>query len=203
MLPARSSATQHMTSDGARPLRADARRNQGRILDAAIDRFGHDPRASMGDIAAAAGVGRVTLYGHFSSREELIEAALVRLLHRGDVVLEEMDLTGDTRHALDRLIEASWLLTAQAGGLLEAARDVLTPLRVQELHDKPAARVVDLIERGQRAGELRSDIPAQWMASALHHLMKGAADDASRGLIEPAAVPRLITALVLPAFSRA
>lgn len=190
-----------MGRDEQRPRRADARKNQERILDAAIDRLGEDPRASMADIAEAAGVGRVTLYGHFPSREALVEAALVRLLDRGDEVLEDVDLTGDSRDALARLVEVSWLLTAQAGALLEAARDVLAPGRIQELHDKPAQRVLGLLERGQRAGELRSDLPATWMASALHHLIKGAAAESSRGLIDPTVVPRLITATVLPAFS--
>ncbi len=190
-----------MTGGEGRPQRADARRNQERILDAAIDRLGQDPQASMADIAAGAGVGRVTLYGHFPSRHELIEAALVRVLDRGDDVLETVDLTGDAPEALGRLIEASWLLTAQAGGLLEAARDVLSSRRVRELHDKPAARVIGLIERGQRAGELRADLSAEWMASALHHLMKGAADEAARGVLEPSDVPRLISALALRAFA--
>ena len=190
-----------MGRDEQRPLRADARQNQERILDAAIDRLGEDPRASVADIAQAAGVGRVTLYGHFPSREALVEAAFVRLLDRGDEVLEQVDLSGDSRDALAQLVEVSWLLTAQAGSLLEAARDVLAPGRVQELHDKPAQRMLGLLERGQQTGELRSDLPAAWMASAVHYLMKGAATESSRGLIDASEIPRLLTATILPAFS--
>lgn len=184
-----------------RPLRADARQNRERIVDAAIHRLAQDPNASVADIAERAGVGRVTLYSHFPSREELVEAALVGVLDRGDAVLAGVDLTGDSRAALARLIEASWLLTAQTGALLDAARAVLPAGRVHELHVKPTERVLDLLRRGQAAGELRSDLPLEWMASALHHLVKGAAVDVSRGTLDPAEVPGLITALVLPAFS--
>lgn len=184
-----------------RPLRADARQNRERIVDAAIHRLAEDPNAPVAEIAERAGVGRVTLYSHFPSREELVEAALVAVLDRGDAVLAGVDLTGDSRAALARLIEASWLLTAQTGALLEAARAVLPAGRVHDLHVKPAERVLDLLRRGQSAGELRSDLALEWMASALHHLIKGAAVDVSRGTLDPAEVPGLITALVVPAFS--
>ena len=52
--------------------RADAQRNIAAILAAAGDCLGRDPGASTSEIAKAAGVGRVTLYGHFPSRAELV-----------------------------------------------------------------------------------------------------------------------------------
>lgn len=190
-----------MGQERSRPLRADARKNQERILDAAIDLLGRDPGASVADIAGAAGVGRVTLYGHFSSRDELVEATLSRVLERGDEVLAALDLSGDSRDGLARLIEASWELTAKAGAVLDAAREALPAARVQELHSKPMERALALLERGQAAGELRSDLPPAWMASALHHLIKGAALDAARGVLDPSDVPGLIISIALPAFS--
>ncbi|MGW3867651.1 TetR/AcrR family transcriptional regulator, partial [Streptomyces sp. NPDC005047] len=54
-------------SPGAR--RADAQHNVAKILDAAIDCLSRSSDASVVQIAQAAGVGRVTLYGHFPSRE--------------------------------------------------------------------------------------------------------------------------------------
>jgi AcrR family transcriptional regulator len=51
----------------AREQRADARRNVEAILDAAQHCLSHDPQATIAHIAHAAGVGRVTLYGHFKS----------------------------------------------------------------------------------------------------------------------------------------
>ncbi|MGH3403828.1 MAG: hypothetical protein ACRDRJ_15215 [Streptosporangiaceae bacterium] len=42
--------------------RADARRNIAAILEAALDCLARDPQASIADIAAGAGVGRITLY---------------------------------------------------------------------------------------------------------------------------------------------
>ena len=59
----------------ARKPRADAQRNRDRVLEAAKEAFtrsGAD--ASLDDIAKQAGVGAGTLYRHFPSRDELLEA---------------------------------------------------------------------------------------------------------------------------------
>jgi AcrR family transcriptional regulator len=58
-----------------RPMRADARRNYGRILAAAREAFAaHGAEASLDDIARAAGVGNATLYRHFPARAALLDA---------------------------------------------------------------------------------------------------------------------------------
>ena len=54
-------------------MRADALANRERILDAAAT-LAADRRVSMAAIAAAAGVGRSTLYRHFPTREDLNRA---------------------------------------------------------------------------------------------------------------------------------
>jgi TetR/AcrR family transcriptional repressor of mexCD-oprJ operon len=181
--------------------RADARRNVEKILEAAVACLSRDPEASVGEIARAAGVGRVTLYGHFGSREALIEAALTRVLDEGDQVLAAVDLSGEPRDALRAFIESGWLLMAQAGAVLDAARETLPPGRIQALHAKPAQRVDDIIRRGQSEGVFRADLPASWLTSALHHLMKGAAVDVSSGRLDRADAPRFISETVLAAYA--
>ena len=63
------------SQSAARKPRADAQRNRDRVLEAAKEAFtraGAD--ASLDDIAKQAGVGAGTLYRHFPSRDELLEA---------------------------------------------------------------------------------------------------------------------------------
>src|SRR6195952_3156562 len=61
-----------------RPKRADARRNYESLLVAARDAFAEDGTdASLEDIARRAGVGIGTLYRHFPTRQDLLEAAYV------------------------------------------------------------------------------------------------------------------------------
>jgi AcrR family transcriptional regulator len=62
----------------ARPKRADARRNNAKLLEAARAAFTEaDADASLEDIARRAGVGIGTLYRHFPTRRVLIEAVYV------------------------------------------------------------------------------------------------------------------------------
>jgi TetR/AcrR family transcriptional regulator, mexCD-oprJ operon repressor len=190
-----------MSRAGARTARrADAEQNTARILDAAAACLSRSTTASVGEIAQAAGLGRVTVYGHFPSREALVEATLARLLEQGETALAGLDLTGDPRQALRALIESSWRLIADAGAVLEAAQSALPPGRIRELHAKQGRRVEALIRRGQSEGPFRADLPATWLVSVLYHLLKGAAADVASGRLDPADAPRLIVATVLAAY---
>ena len=73
----------------------------------------------------------------------------------------------------------------------------LPPARVQELHAKPEQRVHNLICRGQSEGVFRSDIPADLLASALHHLLHGAATDVATGRLDPGGAPHFVAEMAL------
>jgi hypothetical protein len=87
--------------------------------------------------------------------------------------------------------------------VLEAAQEVLPPGRIRELHAKPAQRAEELIRRGQSEGAFRTDLPATWLTSVLHHVLKGTAADISSGRLDPADAPRFIVATVLAAHANA
>lgn len=64
-----------MSQFSERKPRADAQRNRERILEIAKQAFTRSgPNASLDDIAKEAGVGPGTLYRHFPTRDELLEA---------------------------------------------------------------------------------------------------------------------------------
>jgi AcrR family transcriptional regulator len=65
-----------------RPLRADARDNRARILAAAEDVFGQSPNASTDEVAKLAEVGIATVFRHFPTKVELLEAVLTDRLER-------------------------------------------------------------------------------------------------------------------------
>jgi AcrR family transcriptional regulator len=59
--------------DPDRPMRADARRNHARILQAARELFaGEQPEVQIDEIARGAGVGVGTVYRHFPDKEALM-----------------------------------------------------------------------------------------------------------------------------------
>jgi AcrR family transcriptional regulator len=64
---------------GHRAMRADARRNRELLITAARAAFGEEGgSASMESIARRAGVGVGTLYRHFPTRHDVVEAVYVR-----------------------------------------------------------------------------------------------------------------------------
>jgi AcrR family transcriptional regulator len=61
----------------ARPMRADARRNYDKLIAAAREVFAESGSAgSLDEIAKRAGVGAGTLYRHFPTRDDLIDALM-------------------------------------------------------------------------------------------------------------------------------
>ncbi|NEE01084.1 TetR/AcrR family transcriptional regulator [Phytoactinopolyspora halotolerans] len=186
-----------MSADTARPRRrADAERSIARIVTAARATLSTDPHATVDDIVKAAGVGRMTLYGHFRTRQELVEAALADALRAGEETLAHVDLTGDARDALTRLLESSWSLVAESAALVEAAQGVLPAGRMRELHAAPAERLNELIERGRRQGVFRTDLPVFWLINTVHYVLHGAAEEIRAGRLDSADAGRVIVATV-------
>ncbi|MDX3234695.1 TetR/AcrR family transcriptional regulator [Streptomyces sp. ME03-5709C] len=190
-----------MGAEAPRLRRADARRNVEAILDAAVACLARDPDVTVGDIAAAAGVGRVTLYGHFKTRGELVDAALVRIMQRADQILDATDTTGDPVAALAHLVASTWQVVDQFRNILLAAQRELPAERIRGAHDRVLRRVQSVIERGRRTGAFRTDLPKRWMVTIVFSLMHAAAEDAAAGRVKVGQVPDLITATLLAAFT--
>jgi TetR/AcrR family transcriptional regulator, mexCD-oprJ operon repressor len=186
---------------GTTAKRADAQRNIAAILDAATECLSRDPAASTSDIAKAAGVGRVTLYGHFPSRIDLVDATFMHAIEVGETALGQVDLGGDPREALARLIDSSWHLVDRFRSLLVSAQVSLPPGRVRELHADPMARVERLIQRGRKEGVFRTDLPTSWLVGTMHNVMHGAADEINAGRLTPDKAATYITATILAAFT--
>ncbi|MFI6387179.1 TetR/AcrR family transcriptional regulator [Nonomuraea sp. NPDC050547] len=182
-----------MVEPSARPKRrADAQRSIATIVAAARELLSRDPNAKTDDIAKAAGVGRMTLYGHFGTRAELIDAALVEALRAGDEVLASIDLTGNAREAMTRLLVSSWQTMAESAALLAAAEEILPAGRVRELHEKPARRITELIRRGQDQGVFRTDLPLEWLVNVVHYILHGAATEVRAGRLAPAEAAEVV-----------
>lgn len=163
------------------PKRADAERTITAILDAALLCFGSSPDATVTEIAKAAGVGRVTVYGHFDSLPAIVDALLVRSLSEADTTFATLDLeSGTASEALDRLLHAPWIL-GRYQGLLTAATVHLGPDKVRRLHDQVFARIEAVIARGRDAAEFRTDLPLPWLMASIYALAHAALTEADAG----------------------
>jgi TetR/AcrR family transcriptional regulator, mexCD-oprJ operon repressor len=180
------------------PRRADAERNVTAILDAAQSLFRSGADASMTEIARVAGVGRVTLYGHFASREDLVRALLTRATGEAEELIAGAGLDdGPAPEALARLVRDSWRSLDQHRGLHAAAARVLTPEQLRAHHEGVLGHVDRLVERGRRSGAFRTDLPRPWLVATVFGLMHTAADEVDAGRLDPDAAGATVLATVL------
>jgi AcrR family transcriptional regulator len=183
-------------TDGDLPVRrADAARNIAAIVDAATELFSRGQAVSMSEVARAAGVGRVTLYAHFPSRDALLDAVLDHAVAEADRAVAAAQVDGEPAdEALIRLARTSWQVLNRHRSLRVNTMDEVGAQRLRARHDPVLARVEQLVARGQDEGTVRPDLPRSWLVTALYSLLHAAADDANAGRLDPAAVPDLLDA---------
>ncbi len=143
------------------------------LLDAASGALARDPEASLGDVAKLAGLTRATLYRHFGSRENLIAALREDALACAhDVIAGARIDEGTAVEALGRVVTGIISFGGRFRPLLVegAARDPEFLRQRQEAF----APVAAIVARGQQSGEVRTDVSAQWVATALTALMAAA-----------------------------
>lgn len=160
-----------------RAVRSDSLRNRDAIIEAAAECLADNPTASLADIAQAAGIGRVTLYGHFSSRSELLTALLNHTMERVESELATVDLHRDTWAALDALASSSWKLVYRLERLRGVVELALPAEQMHGSHDRPRERVVGLLARGRAEGLFRIDQSIEWQTAAYFALLHGVASE--------------------------
>ena len=105
----------------ARPLRADARQNYLRLLEAATEAIGEQgPSVSLEDVAKRAGVGIGTLYRHFPNRQALLEAVYRDQVMALSAGARELSATMAPSGALTRWLHALLTYNLTMRGLKEA-----------------------------------------------------------------------------------
>ena len=92
-----------------RRRRADAERNVVAILDAALEALASDPDSSMSEIARRAGVVRATVYVHFPTRTDLLDAVMEHAVAQvADATRRAEPGRGEPADALQRVLRATW-----------------------------------------------------------------------------------------------
>jgi AcrR family transcriptional regulator len=136
-------------------LRADARRNQERVLDAAAEVFGEEgPDASIDEIARRAGVGHGTVFRRFPTKDDLVFAVVERHVAQMRALAEEALANGDPGEAFVGFVRGIGELVMSTPGLHAC---------VVHCGEKPGAAELDelgrkIVARAQRAGAVRRDV---------------------------------------------
>ncbi len=156
---------------GARPLRADARRNREKLLTAAAAALAEDGETPLEVIAQRAGVGIGTLYRHFPQRGALIEAAYrqeVQALCDAAPALLDSRRTGiDTlRDWMGRFVQ--YAVTKRGmGAALRSAVGSDSPM-----FGETRQRIIDAIDvllaAGRADGSVRPDVDGEQVMLAMN-----------------------------------
>jgi AcrR family transcriptional regulator len=167
-----------------------------RILDVALALLGEKPDAGMGEIAAAAGVVRRTVYDHFPSRLDLVRTLTERAVAEMTAVLAEVN-------ASDAKADAAWvefiarlwpvahryrvLLALRRGEYGETIHGLLGPL--DEL-------LAGLVKRGQDDDVFARHLPAALLSQLAYGVVFAIADsDLENGTLDARAAT--ITSLLM------
>jgi AcrR family transcriptional regulator len=141
-------------------LRADARRNRGRILAAARDVFVElGSEAPLDEIAARAEVGIGTLYRRFPDRRSLMRAVVLDVLERvaqeaALALSEEPDAAAALARYMHRALDLR--VSAVVPALLgQVSLDDEELLRVRQ---RSAGLIEQMIDQAQADGTLRPDV---------------------------------------------
>jgi AcrR family transcriptional regulator len=175
---------------GARSRRADARRNEETLLDAAAAAFvASGVEAPVRDIAARAGVGMGTIYRHFPTRADLIIAVYRHQVEACAEAGPALLAAGATPHAALRQwinLFVDFLVTKH--GLAAVLRS--DSAGFEALHTYFLDRLVpvctQLLDAAAAAGEIRTDLKAYVLMRGVGNLCIGAESDPdydARGLV--------------------
>jgi AcrR family transcriptional regulator len=153
----------------------------------------------MAEIARRAGVVRATIYVHFPTRESLVDAITQRAIAEATTVIEAAEpQRDDAPEALRRVLVSAW----RSLGRYHALVAINTRLPHAELHAKHhpvLAALEPLIQRGQRDGSFRSDVPATWHLAMILALIHATSAELQAGRIPEDHAESALLATVLSA----
>jgi TetR/AcrR family transcriptional repressor of mexCD-oprJ operon len=160
--------------------RAIAERNAAGILDAVERLLQRGASLNMAAIATEAGVSRPTLYAHYKTIADVVEAAVERAVLRSTAAFEAArPEEGPAGAALERMFEASFGRLASFQGLARVAGEYLPAGALHRSHHALMAPLHGLIARGRRDGSFRTDLPAEWLQTMYVQLVHGADEHAA------------------------
>jgi AcrR family transcriptional regulator len=179
-----------MTSE--KPMRADARRSQERLLAAASEVFAEQGTgAALDDIAKHAGIGNATLYRHFPDRRDLVQALLAgrydELRTAAEGALDAPDPLAALADWLRSFIGHVTMYRGLAASVLDATRAPETELSASCQGMRNAA--AKLLSSAQDTAAIRPDLTI----TELLCITNGIAVAAEQ---RPQDIPRLLSLLI-------
>ena len=160
--------------------RAQARRNDPRIRQAARDVFTNDPGAPMSAVAARAGVGISALYRRYKSKEDLLRQVardgLARYLEEAEAaVADDADPWDAFAAFMGRLLDAQTVaITMNLAGTFAPNEELYA------MSERAAELNARIVERTKAEGGLRADVAIDDLSLILEQVSTIRLGDAER-----------------------
>ena len=159
--------------------RATAERNAVAILDAAERLLVRAEPLTMVAVATESGLSRPTVYAHFKSVGEIVEAAAERTVVAATAAFAAARPDeGPADEALTRMVAASFESMAGSEGFVRRASEYVSEGARHRTHGALIAPLEALALRGRAEDAFRSDVPVDWLITMYLGLVHAAADHA-------------------------
>jgi AcrR family transcriptional regulator len=147
-------------------LRRDARRNHERLVAAARELFASEGiEVAVREVARRAEVGMGTLYRHFPTRDDLVDAVLADAFEELAAIAGAALAEPDAWTGFRRFLEEALLLHARNRGLKEVLeRRLVGKERAEAMRRRIEPLVGRLVARAQEQGRLRLDFKPEDVA---------------------------------------
>lgn len=155
------------------------------------------PAASLGEVAAAAGVSRTTLHSRFPTRDALLIALAMEAMDLIEAAYTAARLEeGPVTEALRRAAELMIPLGPRVEFLLREA-SLKTEPSVVTRHRDLDQPLLDLVRRGQHDQSLRGDLADWWIVASLAAAVFAAWAAVADGRLAPRDAPGVVCTSVL------
>lgn len=162
---------------GERVLRADARRNRARVLEVAESVFAtQGVEVPIEEVARTAGVGVGTVYRHFPTKKDLVEAIVAGRMRRLVDKARTLVAHADSPDALLQVVD--WIVAEATVkkhlGVADTAPGADKPAALEALAADLRAVLSQLLTAGQAGGAVRADIELPDLLMTLYGLSAAA-----------------------------
>ena len=145
-----------------KPLRSDARRNRERLVASARELLASEGvDVSVDEITRHAGLGMGTLYRHFPTKEELVDAVLEDAFAELVELAEQAAAAEDAWAGLTGFMEQALASHAANRGLKHVLATQEHGARRRAMRERIQPLLRKVVERAQAQGALRPDFTAE------------------------------------------
>ncbi|MFD7873619.1 TetR/AcrR family transcriptional regulator [Streptomyces sp. NPDC059766] len=146
-----------------RPMRKDAARNRQLLVTAAAEAFAEQGTdVSVSEIAERAGIGKGTVFRHFTTKDDLLAAIVTEKMYRLAETGEQLTHTQDPADALREFMSAAIELQIEDRAFCQVVHGVANDHpEVHKSQERLEAVTEALTDRARRHGVIRQDITGQ------------------------------------------